>query len=1155
MPDKTGEIIVPLQPHEIKAGLNNSPGYRHHIFQCSGRSLWGLHPIPLRHLAMLSSDERAELLAECEQIELNWDADEPLDEKWRYKKTRESLKKHFGSEIGTAPKSDPNGKSPDHVRQGPLNHPVHDATNPPRHKHQARPAFDSRASERDRILELIGPRDTTQWTLAKMSLKTASEEELLRAAESFKTSADTIEKRLDFLPFVFDGGSSANSYESRPKATHETTASASPLGGAPGIYPHKSTPEATWGNKVQDQQAPVPEANKGKMKSTSSVVCDDDNDTDTSLSEFQLAVAAAANENPLSVSSLIANWEIKPLTPKAPASTSGEEVLVDTPAAGAVGTTLHLDDDAVTVESLDCHSDSEGGHLSHDFWGMSDSFSEVGHVLIQENDEDHNESSDSEIKLPHLDGHGPGPDMMSQSGEGDIHHSTPNEKADAPWSEKTTLSPAQCSASDDPQDADEEAASEDDIEDTPASVASDMGSRKHTASESSHTTHLSLDEGTRTPEAPLLIMPTFPLSTASEGLHEAISNHAAQVLRKSSHRFVRKVPTNDRSSGTAPSIESAIDQERTADDGTIGQNATEGATARPHQDSEHTTEGHNEYSLSLSYDEHTHHPTPISEHLDPPPPNNLGTQLAQHTSLTVSNHAHSEDPVFEAVVFPIDNEHENDELYQGPAKVNPDAPLSLAFSDDNVDDWAQDLVATFHGHTISHASVDQHERPALPVEEAILIVDAAEATPEETGSPRSERDEGSPLGEAIPPVHIPGAVDDGDVAKPHIDHFEAPEDRPFEAQSSQEVRSQGNASSAPYEEVTNQPPPIDTPAVNNNTMTPTEWAELIHLADHRPLEPGSPLDALFVPYNPMEANGIYPLHVPQPAPESHHKSVILSYAWIAWEHATYYFAAYIFVGVINPTMRAPRDLYLIVGAVLSGAWVVLKCFQRRSTQACGKSHSPKQANKKTGLQRWVKVCGVMLGVAVVMTAMVFGWWPVENAGMGTTTSATTNTHEETNANVLMALDDELIEPITTSGFGVPISTTPQELTTTSILVGLQGITDECNTARYPCPEYGTESEDDTIANPEHDSDPTTNFYPGYKTGLGDAPDSEHNSESDSSSTTTGSHTTSDSYGAPNSVVRVDPLQLSGPMAGLLVSVPLAYLAKYSIWLWKMRTLT
>ncbi|KAL1593686.1 hypothetical protein SLS60_010418 [Paraconiothyrium brasiliense] len=1139
---ETREIIVPLQPHEVKAGLNNSPGYRHHVFQCSGRSLWGLHPVSLRHLAMLGSDERAELLIQCEDIELHWDPVVPLDEKWRYRKTRESLKKHFGLQVGKPQKSVSDGKLPDtsasHDRRDTLYHPEHDDTSSPKHNHQMGSFFDQRAIERDRLLNLIAPRNTTHGDLARISFKTASEKELLRAAESFKTSADTIGKKLDFLPAVFEGKFSANPYEPRPQAD-KATASAYRLGGLAGTPPLKVTPEASRGTQVQEQRARMIEAKKSNSKSTTSVVHDDNSVADTSFSDFQRAVAAAAKDNPLSFASLITNWNLEPPPPKTPVSTGTREVSVNAPASNTDGeatidTGPNLDDDAGTVESLEFLSDSEGGHSSHDSVEI-ESFLEVIDSINQENDNDHEELLDSKIKLPHAGG--PGLGMLLQAGEKDIHQSTPNIEADAPLFPESTVAPTQRSASDDCHDADEEGLSEDQIEVTSAIVASDTGSLERMAPASSQTTHPSVSKGTQTPKALALIMPTFPLSTASEGSHEVMSSYAAQVLRKPSHRSVQNTPTSDRSIGTAPVAEPALDQELTASlvkNGKIGHDDTEktpmDATARSRRKSKHALEDHNGNYPALSHDEHTVHSTSISEHLYLPPPHNFDAQPARHTSPKGSSYGRLDDPVFEAVVFPKNN---------GPEL---DAPLSLAFSDANVDDWAQDLVAAFHDHAISHALGDQHERPVFPVEDASFVVETAEVTSEETDAFQSKRNEGSPREQAISLVQVPGAVDGGEVTTPHV---EAADHKPLKAHSSQE-NIHGNASSAGYDETTNQPLPIDTPAVNDDTATPTEWAELDHLASHRPPESGNLLDALLFYDDSLESNGIYPLHVPHPPPKLHHQSDILSYIWTAWEYGTYYFAAYIFVGVINPHMRTPRDLYLTVGVSLSGAWVVLRCLQSRSTETCGGVSSLKQVNKKGGVQRWVKVCGTMSGVVVVIAALVFGLWPVENAVMGiTTTSTTTDTHTMKNATVLTALDDHSPKPITTSAIDTPISTTPEEPTTTSIPTWPLVMTDEYNSARGCCPEHGTESEGGSSAIPEHDSNPTTE----------DVPDSEYNSDSDFSNTSDEPQITPDSYGTSNSVVRVDPFQLSGPMTAVLISVPLGYLVKYSIWLWEMRDLT
>lgn len=494
-------IIVPLQPHEIQARLNNSPYYHRHFFKCSGRSLEGLHPYPIRHIAMLSSEERAELLSQCEDIELHWNLDTPRDEKWRYMKTRETLGKwpqHDFCEDQSA-ESVPEGKSPLGLARYPrVQKALEERGSVSSVKIQpARLNFltpDELMSERDRVLDVIAP-STVPTSVSKMNIKTASDEELLHAADMFKTSADQIEQKLGFLSPAFSQNSNVGVLRT---AMPKSTQPANSPPGVPDDSSKKPLGRATRDPHVKEQHL---QNRKGKSpKGNAPIVRPVDNVANESLRKFQGAVAAAAQEDPLRVAAAMANWEITTSHPKISTSTDTEHGLSADPMSqshdGATTTAHHSRDaDACTVESLDNLADSDDDYAtSHQPLDMDGFLSEGSDAM-------------SEFELL--------PEQVKDTSDS-IASTTESLHTMAPASDHEGNS----------------------LFDTSIQA----------------TTYPPHDEGTHTPEVPELIMPGFALSPTSEALHEFVSDHAFQILHGPGNHQTTNATATDRSASLERSI-------------------------------------------------------------------------------------------------------------------------------------------------------------------------------------------------------------------------------------------------------------------------------------------------------------------------------------------------------------------------------------------------------------------------------------------------------------------------------------------------------------------------------------------------------------------------------------------------------------------------
>ncbi|KAL5418732.1 hypothetical protein PMIN03_000876 [Paraphaeosphaeria minitans] len=911
-------IFVPLQVDEIKAGLNNSPYYHRHVFRSSRRSLEGLHPYPLRHLAMLSSKERAELLAQCEDVEMQWDLDTPRDQKWRYMKTRERLEKMSQYDSGGDEFNEnvQKGAFPAvSVRFLRVQKALDKRGSASPHKNQHLNCKfltpDDRVSQRDAVLNVIAPR-TFQESVLKMNTETASDEELLYTADMFKMGADRTETKLAFLSPAFSQDSSENS----PRAHHTTTPKPTPSGASPKRIPDGSSQKArgvadcglqSKEQQSRDREKPLVLEEDGPLGDYVDIVANE------SLEEFQRAVVAAAAEDPLSVAALAANWKYNKFHPKILTSTDTEQEpstdLVSHNGDGAATSVYQPeDDDTFSVESLD--------RLS----GFDDNFA-TSHRNLEMAESLHERS-----------------DTMSEE---DVNQTSFHIRSEVPLVYRSTAVPAPDAPATEPLHSMDRASDhEDDSLVNPSIIKP--------------TTHPPEDEGTQTSNAPELIMPTFPLSTSSKSSHEFLSDQAYQVLHGSdqrqdtnanaiarSHVLRRSTPAPYRVDSAATPI----------DRGTIALDdiaeEVEDTFSLPRHGDAHTHSSENDNGLSLqdtqqpnNEDRHPPHEEASaalsnSENVQflTPKPQHTKTPSAQPEPPLAPAHVNPDDPVYDAVVF-SDETKDNIAVHpEKPSIVKLDVPSFLNFDREQVKDWAQDTLAAIHDHKFSDLAASQHET-------------------------------------ATKHAHIAGGEVDGKT-------IEVPDTARVDITEGQGV----NPQPATIEVIQNHPEKaaqhtiLGIPvAVNELAATSGNRASLVRFADDLPLQPEHPAATPSILHDLVQPPSMYPLPVYRERAQSRSETPLIRHLRAVAYHLSLLFSYYIIVSLLVPDARAPVKLYLAAGTLLGIMWAVLHHLPRQPDQprAARVVARPKSTTKK----RFVKMCGTVC----VIAAAAYFTWPGERSG-------------------------------------------------------------------------------------------------------------------------------------------------------------------------------
>jgi hypothetical protein len=547
------------------------------------------------------------------------------------------------------------------------------------------------------------------------------------------------------------------------------------------------------------------------------------------------------------------------------------------------------------------------------------------------------------------------------------------------------------------------------------------------------TIHTLDDEGTHTPEALILIMPTFPLSPMTAASHAIVSDHVAQVLYGCSQQSI----TDPTSNHHLPVL-----------------------VQKPNYEDQRPP--HEALKALANQQEQKDDSTSIPEHSKPP--------SAQGITPVVSAPIYLDNPVFEVVVFPNETEDNTSILAKAPAKLEFAAPSLFNLDGEPIDEWAQDLLTAIRDHTFLHPSTVRHESSNKRFDDASISAGSPGPASQDPVSPFDDAN----LNRANLVVKDTEVADDDNIEALHHSHVEIQDDDRVEAQPPKKetpnIDVVANALDADAE-----PTPID----DLSAMISAEWAFHIDFADRRPFEYSNPLAPPFPIQHFLQVPAIYPLTVTQKPTQGHPEPALIRYLETASAHFSSVFCCYVLISIFKSETRAPRNLYLIAGALLAGTRAVLYCFRRMTARPCAilrTTHSKITVNR-----RWLKVCGTV-AVAVVAAAVAYGTYPAEQSGENLTTVATSAAVWREN------------DPT-----GVELDTCPDSLAWVSV-------SDSMTTCRADTPVSLS-----TILQKSPTND-TTNTWSSMD-------------ESDS-----------DSYGAPKAVVKHISSAWSGPLWGLGISI-------------------
>ena len=166
--------------------MKHSPYYRCHVFECSGRGIAGIHPLPADELLGFNQQERAELLSDIEGIEKNWDWSKP-HKKSCFTETRITLYKLAKDDSKIEQPTEGNSKQDDfYTGQESLNNGFGED-------------LDTKYAPQSAKSNNPAPHTKMTSPSSYDFIEDAYIENLKQAAELYKASADSIEKKLGFV--------------------------------------------------------------------------------------------------------------------------------------------------------------------------------------------------------------------------------------------------------------------------------------------------------------------------------------------------------------------------------------------------------------------------------------------------------------------------------------------------------------------------------------------------------------------------------------------------------------------------------------------------------------------------------------------------------------------------------------------------------------------------------------------------------------------------------------------------------------------------------------------------------------------------------------------------------------------------------------------
>lgn len=1004
------DIIVPLQDDEVEARMNKSRYYHRHPFKSTGRSLQGLHPFARWCLEILIFKERTELLSQCEKIEQNWDPDVLRDEMWRYEQTRTTLQDMIRNNFdGDRAEVDfPEGTFPPaSVRYPRVQAALEERGKHPEVKDLPLPRNllnpDGPMSERNLLLDRIAQR-TVPVSVAEIHTRTASDSQLLRAADMFKTNADRTEEKLAFLPSANAQGFSGN----EPVAHHNTTREAAPTNG------HEEQIQERPVQKIQGAASQSQEQQSEETEGLTRILEEDsplgewvDIDVAENFQDFHRAILNASAEDPSSVAALIVNWKFTKSDIETPSSKDAEgfpNTAVDSrdsdnAASTALGSGNVPD---LMVESVYDLSDSQNGNAPSQYSlnageSQHDGSEEESNADLYEEDMYQTTyyvglSSPSTASLASVSSSTAPIDNITfdptfEYSDDNLHENDAEDDSSSIFS-----------GSDD-------SLMENNIENIENDIfsASGQGEQSRVHRPIAPTTDPPDNKGTHAPE---LIMPTFPLSNESERLHGIVSNHVVQVLRDSKPDGDMTTTATDRpsvvqgspdnSSQGAPVV-TAMNYWEVVLAKTM--NATEHTSDLLHCKDARSSQGNagddvnSQRTQQLHNDETDSPREDVSTTLaEPKEREQSATSKSQQTETPLPQPSLSlapaqvlvDDPVYEAVIFRSETPNETeakikDEIMKetkngikdkitGQLGSTPETKLSvpslLSFNGDRVDDWASETFAAIHDFKFSERTSAEHNAPTNTNSVTIgssqvepQTAKDSEPTPPDNNAPtnpNSVTDPGvSSQTEPQPPKDSqPATPADANVPLPRMDlrlfkdlHITTP--------------------TGAIVPVTSM---LALPLPNGKPRTVEDWATMLNLpVDNPALKPENGGTATPTP--------VYPFPVPLKQEEREKVRLVERLKRVADNFAAI-FACYSGISIFVPSVRLPQEFYLAGFAAVGGGWVVMRVAEWKAGKARGEDAS---ARKNRAVKRKRSgVCYVLAhlaGVATLLFAIgLYGTW-------------------------------------------------------------------------------------------------------------------------------------------------------------------------------------
>lgn len=257
-----------------------------------------------------------------------------------------------------------------------------------------------------------------------------------------------------------------------------------------------------------------------------------------------------------------------------------------------------------------------------------------------------------------------------------------------------------------------------------------------------------------------------------------------------------------------------------------------------------------------------------------------------------------------------------------PNEGKRSSTLPLVFNDESIGEWAIETLATFRDQSPPQSAI-HHAYSDAPIYDGAIVkyLDGDQAA-----SPTSEEPNSN---SAIPFANTGKFV-------PCVEFTDA---------------------TAVYADGIN--PNYATPPIHQSTQHQLQRDDL----------PAIPL----VAHDHYQSPTIYPLIISTPTSKS--TSKLLSYLWIAWKNTASVLLSYLILS-IDPSMRAPRDVYVVTVSLVGGTWVVLYYLQHLHVHHEGTA-IPRAWSwaKKLGKKRAGKMCALLLGLTAVCAVVAYGTMP------------------------------------------------------------------------------------------------------------------------------------------------------------------------------------